>query len=149
MTDTLERQGLYRWKIRLGIKALMEETHLSEKWFVRFGLRFTWMCEFLSVFLPSETQNSECFLLLNVKSKANLFIKSKFFDTCGRAVSRVKSNPLRHLISCLCSICQLCTSPTRVSCDLASVMINVECMRHWRGSASLGVSRFFVVVLFV
>lgn len=56
-----------------------------------------------------ETQTSGHLLLMNVKSKTDLFRKSKRFHTYDRAMSRERSNHPRHLVVCLCSCCQLCT----------------------------------------
>lgn len=55
-----------------------------------------------------ETQTSGRLLLMNVKSKADLFRKSRHFHTYDRAVSRVRSNHPRPFIVFLWSRCQLC-----------------------------------------
>lgn len=79
-----------------------------------WGFFFLLLFFFLASFKFGETQTSGHLLLMNVKSNVDLFRKSKHFHTYDRAISRVRSNHPGHLISCLCSCCQLCTSvPTR------------------------------------
>lgn len=109
----LWRQGLYLWKSRPGIRCLMKETHLSNRPLMFHACALD-RCRFFFFFLGpvkfGETQTSGRLLLMNVKSKADLFRKSKHFHTYDRAISRVRHNHRRHLISCLCSCCQLCAS---------------------------------------
>ena len=87
---------------------------------------FSWPVKF------RETQSSGRLLLMNVKSKADLFKKSKHFHTYSMTGQCLEWDLTTPGTSSHASVqAASCALLTRRSCDLGSMMINVESTMLW------------------